>query len=87
MNDEGGGLFESLVIFFGLTSISTFFQNFINITLLVFSYKYIITYPVDILIYSNYWEKYRTNVWNILSTLSKTDLLYPKLEKYKLDKK
>ena len=74
------GLFESLVIPFGLTNTSADFKRFINGILRPFLDEFCIAYLDDILIYSESMEEYRIQVRRVMEALSQVGL-YLKPEK------
>ena len=68
------GLFESLVMSFGLTNAPTTFQNFINDSLSPDLDNLTTAYLDDILIYSNDLHKYQAHVEKILAATTKQGL-------------
>ena len=68
------GLYEYLVIPFGLTNISLLFQNFINNILRGILDKFCIVYINNILIYSNPKKEYQTHIWNVFAAFQKVGL-------------
>lgn len=60
------GLFESLVMSFGLTNAPASFQTFINDTLAAFLNRYVTAYIDDIIIYTETLDEYRDHVRSVL---------------------
>ena len=63
------GLYEHLVMPFGLANAPSLFQNFINNILHGMLDKFCIVYIDNILIYSNFKKKHQTYVQKVLVTL------------------
>jgi hypothetical protein len=74
------GLFESLVILFGLMNTPASFQYFINNVLQPYLDVFITAYLDNILIYSDDLDEYRIHIQKVLQALSDADL-YLKPEK------
>jgi hypothetical protein len=73
------GLFELLVIPFGLTNTPTTFQHFINDVLQPYLDVFVTAYQNNILIYSDDLDEYCIYIQKVLQALSDTDLhLKPK---------
>ena len=68
------GLYEYLVMLFGLANAPSSFQNFINNILHGMLDIFCITYINNILIYSNSKKKHQTHVQKVLATLQKIEL-------------
>jgi hypothetical protein len=68
------GLFESLVIPFGLTNIPTSFQHFINDVLRPYLDVFLTAYLDDILIYSDNLKEHKKHVLKVLEALSEAGL-------------
>jgi hypothetical protein len=68
------GLFESLVMLFGLTNIPASFQHFINNILWPYLNVFMTAYLDDILIYSDNLNNHRNHVLKVLEALSKASL-------------
>ena len=68
------GLYESLVIAFGLTNVLADFQHFINDALHLFLDHFCTAYLDDILIYSATLEEHSEHVRRVLEALSKSGL-------------
>lgn len=75
------GLFESLVMLFGLTSAPATFQRFINDALREYLDRFCSAYLDDILIYSKSKEEHLEHVRQVLERLRRAGL-YAKLSKY-----
>jgi hypothetical protein len=68
------GLFESLVMLFGLTNAPASFQHFINDVLRPYLDVFVTAYLDDILMYSNNLNDHRNHVLKVLEALSKAGL-------------
>jgi hypothetical protein len=68
------GLFESLVMLFGLTNVPASFQHFINDVLRPYLDVFVTAYPDDILIFSDNLDEHRKHVLKVLEALSKVGL-------------
>jgi hypothetical protein len=68
------GLFESLVIPFGLTNAPASFQHFINDVLRPYLDVFVTAYLDDILIYSDNLKQYKKHILKVLEALSKAGL-------------
>ena len=80
------GLFEPMVMFFGLTNSPATFQTFMNVILKdLIDDGHIIVYLDDILIWSNTLTEHRKVVHEVLARLEKHDL-YLKPEKCEFEK-
>jgi hypothetical protein len=75
------GLFESLVMLFGLTNTPVIFQNYINDILAPYLDHSCTTYLDDTLIYSNNFEEHQQYVHLVLDAFAKVGL-YLKSKKY-----
>ena len=74
------GLFESLVMPFGLTGAPATFQRYINDILREFLDQFCTAYLDDILIYSRTYEEHEVHVRNVVQKLQDAGL-YAKLSK------
>jgi hypothetical protein len=79
------GLFESLVLPFGLTNALASFQEFINDTLRSFLDIFCMAFLHNILIYSDNLNEHREDVTAVMTSL-KEARQYLKVEKYKFHK-
>jgi hypothetical protein len=61
------GLFEFLVMLFGLTNAPTTFQALTNEVLCQFLHRFILVFFYDILIYGASWSEHLQHVWLVLS--------------------
>jgi hypothetical protein len=68
------GLFESLVMTFGLTNALATFQNYINDILAPYLDRFCTTYLDDTLIYSNNFEEHQQYVRLVLDAFAKVGL-------------
>jgi hypothetical protein len=68
------GLFESLVMLFGLTNAPATFQNFINDVLAPYLDRFCTAYLDEILIYSDTFEEYQEHVNLVLEAFEKAGL-------------
>lgn len=80
------GLFESLVMSFGLMKALSFFQSYINDTQAAFRDRYVTTYLNDVLIYSDNFGEHRIRVRSFWKALSGA-VLHVKQEKFEFQKK
>ena len=74
------GLFEFLVMAFGLTNAPTTASRFINDTLRQYLDLFYIIYINDILVYSNNKKEHQEQIWKVLAKLKEAGL-YAKVEK------
>jgi hypothetical protein len=75
------GLFESLLMLFGLTNTLAIFQTFINDILAPYLNRFCTTYLDNMHIYSNTFEEHQEHVKLVLEAFEKAGL-HLKLEKY-----
>jgi len=69
------GLYEWLVIPFGLCNTPSTFMRLMNDVLHPFTYSFVIFYLDDILVYSATWEEHISHLTQVLETLKKHQLL------------
>lgn len=68
------GLFEWLVIPFGLTNAPVTFMRLINKTMQAFIDSFMVVYLDDILVYSKTWEEHVQHLEKVIETLQKNEL-------------
>jgi hypothetical protein len=74
------GLFEWLVMSFGLTNAPTIFMRLMDDVLRPFKKYFVVVYLDDILIFNRFWEEHMRHIQQVLSTL-RQHKLYANLEK------
>jgi hypothetical protein len=69
------GLYEWLVIPFGLFNAPTTFMRMINYLLCQYLDSFVIVYIYDILFYISTWEEHISHIMEVLETIEKNQLL------------